>query len=464
MQPDLAFAPFNQVLQQLLDPGSLLAGDRSGLNVILLRPGDLAGAPPTEIAAALGGTTARTHRRWHADPRTVNGFNRLWKEMVYQVVATRMKGSRLWDVDGNEYVDLVNGFGPNFLGHSPDFVTEAIQKQLATGLEIGPQCFAAMETSRLFCEVTGNERVCFLSTGSEAMQAWALPIGIVGGKAKYMNTFDGGHWQYGDDLFPEKEVTFFAGTFTRLALAMVACHVVLTHLKAQGPEYWEQIGSRADRLAHTVDRMFRDAGIDIQLVKSASQMFLRVGPDARHGNLISVLRIVARVFQGLPCALQKGSALRLHQLRLVRTDAGERCIERVTFDHAEGWNAGEAALARHQVLPEFAGSRRAGEMAGHADDVDGWLGLGIFSHLRTGRLNRAKPVWVRRARTGMIGTVATSLTGGRRKLAMARALDKANRWATGNLRPVISMSRWHRISAKAWFPPRSSRFVVASVT
>jgi len=36
----IRFAPFNQVFQQLLDPASLLAANRSGVNVLLVRPGD----------------------------------------------------------------------------------------------------------------------------------------------------------------------------------------------------------------------------------------------------------------------------------------------------------------------------------------------------------------------------------------------------------------------------------------
>jgi glutamate-1-semialdehyde aminotransferase len=38
--------------------------------------------------------------------------------MVYPIVVERSSGSKLWDVDGNEYVDLVNGFGLNLFGHS----------------------------------------------------------------------------------------------------------------------------------------------------------------------------------------------------------------------------------------------------------------------------------------------------------------------------------------------------------
>ncbi len=39
--------------------------------------------------------------------------------MVYPIVVERSAGARLWDIDGNEYVDLTMGFGTNLLGHSP---------------------------------------------------------------------------------------------------------------------------------------------------------------------------------------------------------------------------------------------------------------------------------------------------------------------------------------------------------
>ena len=71
-----------------------------------------------------------SHRAKLADPRSVAGFRTLWKEMVYPIVASRSAGSKLWDVDGNEYVDLVNGFGSILFGHNPAFVREAIEEQL----------------------------------------------------------------------------------------------------------------------------------------------------------------------------------------------------------------------------------------------------------------------------------------------------------------------------------------------
>ena len=54
-----------------------------------------------------------------ADPRSVAGFRSLWKEMVYPIVSTRSSGAHLWDVDGNEYVDITNGFGIDLLRPQP---------------------------------------------------------------------------------------------------------------------------------------------------------------------------------------------------------------------------------------------------------------------------------------------------------------------------------------------------------
>ncbi len=91
--------------------------------------------------------------------------------MVFPVVANRSEGSRMWDLDGNEYIDLLNGFGPIMFGHRPDFVQAALAEQIQSGFEIGPQTPLAGEIAELFCELTGNERVTFCNTGSEAVMA-----------------------------------------------------------------------------------------------------------------------------------------------------------------------------------------------------------------------------------------------------------------------------------------------------
>ncbi|HXD89719.1 MAG TPA: aminotransferase class III-fold pyridoxal phosphate-dependent enzyme, partial [Candidatus Binataceae bacterium] len=111
------------------------------------------------------------HRAHFADPRVAAGFRTEWKELVYPIVTVRSKGSKLWDVDGNEYIDVVNGYGPIMFGHSPDFVTEAVAAQLKIGFETGPQSPLACEVAQMITEMTGTERVSFCNTGSEAVVA-----------------------------------------------------------------------------------------------------------------------------------------------------------------------------------------------------------------------------------------------------------------------------------------------------
>ena len=110
-------------------------------------------------------------RRTLADPRSVVGFRSEWKELTYPLVIDWAKGARIRDIDGHEYVDVVGAFGVNFLGHSPEFVTEAVRRQLDAGIAIGPQVELAGQVATLVSELTGMERVTFCNTGSEAVLA-----------------------------------------------------------------------------------------------------------------------------------------------------------------------------------------------------------------------------------------------------------------------------------------------------
>ena len=114
-------------------------------------------------------TAAEASRERLADPRVVTGFRPLVKELVYPILVNRSRGARLWDVDGNEYIDALNGFGSNFFGYAPDFVLEAVHRQLDEGYELGPQTPLANEAAALFCELTGLDRAAFCNTGSEAV-------------------------------------------------------------------------------------------------------------------------------------------------------------------------------------------------------------------------------------------------------------------------------------------------------
>jgi glutamate-1-semialdehyde 2,1-aminomutase len=82
----------------------------------------------------------------------------------------RGSGSRLWDVDGNEYIDYALAFGPLLLGHSPEPVIEAVERQLRTGLGYGASHRLEAELAEAVCRTVPSAELCvFNSTGSEAV-------------------------------------------------------------------------------------------------------------------------------------------------------------------------------------------------------------------------------------------------------------------------------------------------------
>lgn len=94
----------------------------------------------------------------------------------------RGHGARLWDVDGNEYLDYVLGQGPLLFGHSHPRIVEAVTRQVARGQIYSAQHALEVEVAELVCElVPCAERVRFNSVGSEAVHAaWRLARGATG--------------------------------------------------------------------------------------------------------------------------------------------------------------------------------------------------------------------------------------------------------------------------------------------
>ncbi|WP_211226137.1 non-ribosomal peptide synthetase/type I polyketide synthase [Solimonas flava] len=387
-----------------------------------------------------------------ADPRAASGFRSEWKELVYPLVCTRAAGSKVWDADGNVYIDLVNGYGQTFFGHAPDFVVDAVKAQLDKGFAIGPQAELAGPVAALFAELTGNERVTFCNTGSEAVMAamriaravtgrervvifggdyhgqfdevlvkgvrraggeprpmpvasgipaaavsnmvvleygsdeslqWirnhaselaavivepvqsrhpalqpyeflrelrriteasgtafvmdevvtgfrahpagvqgligiradlatygkvvggGLPIGILAGKARFMDALDGGAWRYGDDSFPETGVTFFAGTFVRHPLALAAAAAVLERIRAEGPQLQEALGARTAGLVGELRGLFARYGVEATIEQFSSFFYFSVhGQHPLAPLLYHHLRLRGVLLQdGFPCFL-----------------------------------------------------------------------------------------------------------------------------------------------------------------
>ncbi len=359
---------------------------------------------------------AQSYRSVLADSRATVGFRFRIKEMLYPIVGEHSVGSRLWDIDGNEYVDLTMGFGVHLFGHSPSFITEVIHNELNKGMLLGPRSSLAGEAAEIIRELTGMERVTFCNSGTEAVmvalrlarattgrskialfagsyhghfdgilataqigdsklcsvpiapgvsqntiedvmvleygvpqslkvlkahahelaavlvepvqsrrpdlqpqtflqelrqltqaagtalifdevitgfrihpggaQAWfgveadlvtygkliggGMPIGVVAGKATYMDKIDGGAWSYGDSSYPKTERIFFGATFSMHPLAMAAARATLQHLIRQGPTLQEKLNQRTSQLAQTLNTYFEQNDMPIRMVHFGS--------------------------------------------------------------------------------------------------------------------------------------------------------------------------------------------------
>lgn len=140
----------------------------------------------------------QAHRKHLADNRVSAGFRPNLKEMVYPIVWKRAQGANFWDMDGNKYIDFTMGFGVNLFGHSPDFINAYIKDQLELGMALGPQSHMAGLVAEKFCKLTGNERVAFLNSGTEAImtsvrlaRAYTQRETIIIFEGSYHGHFDG---------------------------------------------------------------------------------------------------------------------------------------------------------------------------------------------------------------------------------------------------------------------------------
>ena len=465
-------------------------------------------------------TFSQAHRSRMADPRVVTGFNPLWKDLVYPIVADRSDGARVWDIDGNDYIDLLSGFGANLLGYRPEALTRAMHEQLDRGIEVGPQHPLAAEVAALIGEFTGHERIGFCNTGSEAVmgamriartvtgrktiaiftnsyhgifdevivrgtrqlrslsaapgilanavenilvldyasdealsvlrerghelaaimiepiqnkaptlqpkafvrelrticdthgcalifdevvtgfrlapggaqQFYAvradlctygkiigggLPFAAIAGSPRWMDALDGGHWQYGDDSFPEAGVTYFAGTFVRHPLALAAARATLLELKRGGQAFYDDLNARTSGLVERLNAAFAARGAPVKAVHCASLWRLAWDEDQK---FVSLFYYLAR-FHGLHLYEQFG--------HFVTAAMGPAELERIAevfiaaLDElmAQGFIAPRAGFAPQRVddarLPTLAGDASALEGPLGPGQAERWLAAGF---------------------------------------------------------------------------------------
>ena len=94
----------------------------------------------------------------------------------------RGEGSKIYDVDGNEYIDYVLSWGPLILGHRPQIVTDALREVLEIGTSFGAPTEREVELAELIREcVPSIEMVRLVSSGTEAtMSALRVARGFTG--------------------------------------------------------------------------------------------------------------------------------------------------------------------------------------------------------------------------------------------------------------------------------------------
>ncbi|WP_028392114.1 glutamate-1-semialdehyde 2,1-aminomutase [Bacillus cihuensis] len=134
-------------------------------------------------------------------PGGVNSPVRAFKSVdMDPIFMERGKGSKIFDIDGNEYIDYVLSWGPLILGHSNDRVVEALKKVAETGTSFGASTLLENELAKLVIErVPSIEMVRMVSSGTEAtLSALRLARGYTG-RDKILK-FEGCYHGHSDSL------------------------------------------------------------------------------------------------------------------------------------------------------------------------------------------------------------------------------------------------------------------------
>ncbi|MFL5542472.1 MAG: aminotransferase class III-fold pyridoxal phosphate-dependent enzyme, partial [Longimicrobiaceae bacterium] len=247
---------------------------------------------------------AARHRPRLSDNRASLNFRLATKELMYPIVGDRSQGSRMWDVDGNEYIDFTIGFGVHFFGHRPPFVVQAVEAQLARGYHTGPQSDVAGPVADLFSELTGMERATFCNTGSEAVMTALRIARTVTGRDTIV-LFEGSYHGCFDGIMARRgtRTAGAAGAPSRPASpgtpqGMVDDVVVLRY---GAPDALEWIRAHAGELAAVLVEPVRTADPEFQpreFLREVREITAAAGTVLIFDEMITGLRLQLRGAQG----------------------------------------------------------------------------------------------------------------------------------------------------------------------
>lgn len=124
----------------------------------------------------------------------------------YPIFMDRGRGSRIYDVDGNEYIDWMMAFGALPLGHAHPEVLEAIGQGASSGAHFATATPVELEVAEMIQKIVPNaERVRFANTGTEAMMAAIRLARGVTGRPKILK-FEGHYHGWYDDVLVSSNV------------------------------------------------------------------------------------------------------------------------------------------------------------------------------------------------------------------------------------------------------------------
>ncbi|RLJ71076.1 glutamate-1-semialdehyde 2,1-aminomutase [Hydrogenivirga caldilitoris] len=134
-------------------------------------------------------------------PGGVNSPVRAFKAVGGEpVVLVKGRGCRVWDADGNEYIDFLASWGPLILGHAYPKVVKAVKEEVERGLSFGLTNPHEVKLAQLVVEMVPSvEKVRFVNSGTEAtMSAIRLARGVTG--RKLVVKFEGCYHGHYDSL------------------------------------------------------------------------------------------------------------------------------------------------------------------------------------------------------------------------------------------------------------------------
>ena len=134
-------------------------------------------------------------------PGGVNSPVRAFKSVgLTPVYVERGEGARVYDIDGNSFIDYIGSWGPLIMGHAHPEVIAAVQDYAAKGTSFGAPTLIETEMAKLVCErVPSVEVVRMVNSGTEAtMSAIRLARGYTG-RSKIVK-FEGSYHGHADSL------------------------------------------------------------------------------------------------------------------------------------------------------------------------------------------------------------------------------------------------------------------------